>query len=787
VGPPVSARRRVLAGLVLVVLILFAEAVFTDRVFYYRDIHSYWYQAVENTVAAIAQGAWPVWNPYAAFGGPMLEEPAYQIAYPFAWLNLLMPPAAYYKALVLTHAFGSALACFGLARALGLGRLAAFAGAAVWTCSGPFLSTVSMTHHFAGAAWIPCVLFAFERALARGTLASALGLGSAAAGQILAGSGDMCIMTALLGGILLLSRLGRRSSLRWPRVASVLAGALAVALSLSAVQWLPALAVLGVGSRLRMPPEANLYWSVHPLSLLDVLVPGLVAEFPMTTDVQSALFESREPFLSSLYLGVPALVLAGFALLGARHLLPLGGGLLFFLLAGLGRYTPFHALLLELPGFSLLRYPVKYFVPAALLCALLAAAGIDAARLRETDEARRRLRWAAAAAFSFACLALLAAAAADAARPQLSSLVRSESGPGARGADELLLPTRARLLTAGAGSLVTALLLGVRRSGLVERWTSALAALVILDVLAAGRGVNQLAPKELLTHRPPILDGVGAESRVYVFPYTSAWLAQQLTRGPADWEGEWRWALGLQEMLSPPIAARFRMRGSYDGDFTGLASPMLALLSSLVASEEPRPLGIRLLQIGGVDYVIALHARAFAGLPEVARAESVFAPPIRLFRVPGSLPRVYAVSGARAAPPAEAVALIGNAALDPTREVVLAPPAAPRPPVPGFGAAVRELWRRSDGEEHEVDVSDPGYLVILDAYHPGWRAYVDGAPAEILRANVLFRAVAVPGGRHRVRFLYRPATALPAALVSACAAVGVAAWAAARAQRSRHA
>jgi len=60
----------------------------------------------------------------------------------------------------------------------------------------------------------------------------------------------------------------------------------------------------------------------------------------------------------------------------------------------------------------------------------------------------------------------------------------------------------------------------------------------------------------------------------------------------------------------------------------------------------------------------------------------------------------------------------------------------------------------------EVDSPDGGWLVLNDIWHPWWFASSLNATAEtplpLLRANVLFRAVAVEPGRHQVRFEFRP-------------------------------
>ena len=49
----------------------------------------------------------------------------------------------------------------------------------------------------------------------------------------------------------------------------------------------------------------------------------------------------------------------------------------------------------------------------------------------------------------------------------------------------------------------------------------------------------------------------------------------------------------------------------------------------------------------------------------------------------------------------------------------------------------------------------------------GWLVTVDGRPARLERANLAFRAVAVPEGRHRVEFVYGPAVVGPVTWISA--------------------
>jgi uncharacterized membrane protein YfhO len=68
-------------------------------------------------------------------------------------------------------------------------------------------------------------------------------------------------------------------------------------------------------------------------------------------------------------------------------------------------------------------------------------------------------------------------------------------------------------------------------------------------------------------------------------------------------------------------------------------------------------------------------------------------------------------------------------------------------------------------------------VVLTDVYFPGWEATLDGAAVALLRANLNFRAVAVPAGEHEIEMRYRPASlrwGAGLALLAAVACVGAA-------------
>lgn len=150
---------------------------------------------------------------------------------------------------------------------------------------------------------------------------------------------------------------------------------------------------------------------------------------------------------------------------------------------------------------------------------------------------------------------------------------------------------------------------------------------------------------------------------------------------------------------------------------------------------------------------------------------------IKLYRTTDSFPPAFAVravqittddwNGSEAA-----LNVMRDPAFDPARQAVLHGAPQSLADARGSDAMVIVVSRTDTRTEYAVEVTGGSDAVIVmnDAYFPGWIAEIDGEAAPLYRADVMFRAVVVPPGRHTVIVEYRPPWLQP------LLAFGVAAW-----------
>lgn len=171
---------------------------------------------------------------------------------------------------------------------------------------------------------------------------------------------------------------------------------------------------------------------------------------------------------------------------------------------------------------------------------------------------------------------------------------------------------------------------------------------------------------------------------------------------------------------------------------------------------------------------------------------------VAVYRNLDALPRAYVVHEAREAANTEEVwQQLLAPEFDPQTAVVLGPqrqaglldwllslsPFAAQPQgelaagAPAGNDAAQIVEMQNQAVTVRADLTQPGYLVLADTYYPGWRVYVDGTEASLLRANGLFRAVALPEGTHEVRMVYEPSVFTLGWVVTLLSIVGLVALA----------
>lgn len=717
------------------------------------DAKAHFQAQIQFLAQALHSGQSPFWTHNVFGGSPQVADPQSLIFSPAILLALLTPSPSFrmVDAYVLAHLLAGGLAFLMFFRDRGWHPAGGLLAALVFAFGASAAWRVQHVGQIASLAFFAIAFWLTARMLQRSSLLSGALAGFAAGLMVLEPD-----QVALLGCYILVGMVFAHCfSGGWRAVrASALPVAFASLAGLATI-LLPLLWTWLFAEATTRPAidfvEAG-RGSLHPASLLTAFVADLFGARDPAVDFwgpYSPAWDAKELFLSQnmgqVYFGaLPLLLLIAPGLsrgwLWDRAIRPLSLLFALMVLFALGRYTPlFHAAYEYLPGVKVFRRPADATFLIGALGALLSGYVLHRILNEEALGSLKR-----DFAIGGGVVGLLIG---------LALFVSNREG---HLADAWWPSLSALLWFAGAVALIVALTR--RRLPLAP-----LASVVLVTgMLGADLGVNN-GPNDSTALDPQLYDVLRQETKnetVRVLKQLVAQPAGSPRRDRVELLGlgfEWP-NVGMVHGFDHTLGYNPLRLADFSeavGTRDSIAAPDQRVFTPLFSSYRCRLadlLGLRYIAtrvpIGQVDQRLKgsdLKLVAFTGDGYI-------------YENPRALPRAMFVGGWQLAD-FEGMKAAGQWPESDPQQVVLLdtvpPDAVPEGPV--ASQAEVKLTRYENTEvEISVTTDKPGFVLLNDIWHPWWRAELDGAPVDILKANVLFRAVQVPAGTHLVRFTFNP-------------------------------
>jgi hypothetical protein len=793
-APPPEASPWLYAGPLLLLLVLvFLPIARGTETFVLRDVLNAHLPMKWSQAEAMRHGTFPILDPYRAGGQPLAGNLNAAPFYPDNLLYLLGSTFWAFNFHFWLHLMLAPFAFYWLARSWGLGREPAWAAAACYTVSGFFLSHLSFYNLIAGAAVAPALIAACMYLVRlprrRGLLAPVV----AVLWTLLVLGGDplMGILAFLLAvtGMALVWRQGSPGSPRM--VVGLLAAAFAAGTLVALPQIVEFLRILPFSYRgyQGYSEKVATISSLDPRQIAEWFLPFLFGR-PDIIDRGAfwglQFYTGFPPFYFSLYPG-----LLTFALIAAAGW-PRGqslnrvwawswGWIAFGVFFSLGRFNPVAAWLLSWQ--KSLRYPIKFWLPAAVGASLLC--GVGFARLRDADPevaaaARRRLGLTLLFfGVAFATFWIFLNASPRMAMDWMNLFIPKTMD----------FIANERLRWAGLTFLTLALLAALAVALRISRrwWRIGGPLLLLLHVGSQLWLLRPLYPMDSVIpylNPPPALQWVPPGTLVVNPDFNYLFGPSQLRQGnfPAptlQWV-ERRSFYELFPFAGPLWKLRYELNTAPEGLDAYLSRAAQFAVKGAKTNEER----FRLLAAWGIGRVLVDHplqppsvrSRLLATIPS-------FGGELYVYEVLDRADEVFLarrVFHERDVP--AAFARLASAQLDPRSDAVLIEPrGAPVRPLEETGGGTARFLRM-EPEEIEVaaDAGPGGALLVLQRANLLFLADLDGQPAPVLTANAHHTGVRIPAGHHRVRFWIdrRPLhRALWGALAGLIGIVGVGWWA----------
>ena len=714
------------------------------------DAKAHFQPQVQFLAQSLARGESPAWAPFVFSGHPQVADPQAMIfSPPFLVLALLDGAPSLWAvdtALLVMVALGG-LALMLWFRDQGWHWAGGLIAALAFCYGASMAWRIQHVGQVLSLAYLPIAMLCLDRALARRSLLYGIATGAVAAAIALGRDQVALLAMYFLAALAAWRLVTAERPLAAMRASSLpMAAGVGTALALIAVPVVLTVLLVGESNRPSIDYVGAGRGSLHPALLLTLVMPDVFGASGRMEDYwgpPSFAWQGTDLFIAQnvgvLYIGaLPLLALALAAVRGqlwARDIRFFTLAALVALLYALGWYTPvFRVLYTILPGVSLYRRPADATFLVGALGAILAGYGAHCLLTRSRRFAAYAPALVAGCVLALVFLVALGLGLWLGRVPLLTTPVLVAIGAFAAASSSLVWGAPH---AASNPMLVASVLAGVTVVDLAyNNGPSSSTALPPshYDVLEPGTNNATIA----ILKSKVVAEG-GRRDRVELAGLGFHWPNASLTHGLEN-------TLGYN-----PLRLSLYSRATGADDHVGLPDQRrFSVLFPSYRSTLADLLGLRFIVTGVPIETIDPKLQA-GSIPLLARTTDGF-----IYENTRAFPRVLFAADARTAD-FERMLTDGvwpQVNLHTTVLLETVPRAegvtARRPGRAGI------MSYRNTEVVLEADSPDGGWVVLNDPWHPWWFAEVDGKPARMDRANVLFRAVAVSPGRHTVRFRFLP-------------------------------
>ena len=757
-----------------------------SRVFFVRDLTMAFRPRFLFIRHSIANGVFPLWDPYTAHGQAAINDALYQLFHLPSLLIRLLPSEVLAYNLWIALPVPLAAAGMYLFLRRHVTAPAAALGAFAFAASGPVVSSTNFPNMSWSIASVPFVFWGLERLFERRSAGAVALLAVIVGMQALAGEPVSLFATMAIAFAYAVVPRPRRLDIR---LAALTACALGAGGLLAAIQYVP----LGLATRAsaRGLLVDTDFWAFHPLALIELFVPHFFGDY-FNSNLRElawmlALNSQRDPFYYTMYVGVPIVLLAAVAMAAGRP------GTRFWTItiavcaiASLGSNTPIYPALQALvPILKSFRFPVKYLTFASFGLATLAAMTFQ--WILDNDVPRRAVRTvmigaAVVAALTYVTIAWVLLAPDLPIRGFFQLAVWAKVPAPIQGAEFLLYRARPLLSSLLLKLICTSFLLWVAASARRERRLAiaVFSAFLVIDLLASNSDVNPTTDPALI-REPEWVQKIPADmhERVYIggrlegYVNTSDDDAPKYARNLEEYSQMEQRYVVVSEFLFQPSGSRIRESMSYDLPVLWPVEFARTLSLFHISSRDAR---MRFLKRVGTRYVL-LPNPPFPGAPPLAQMAAT--EQMHLYELDPTARRARIVPDAGMGPNIEwQIQGMFLERLNPAQVLLVSEPPPPpsgfpSPPAPASATFVEDGLTRV---VIRATLPADGYLALFDTYTADWKVDVDGAAAPLMRADGLFRAVHLAPGQHMVTFTYRPRALYIGGAISGVTALLLIGW-----------